>query len=885
MKKNFVIALCLLLAVNSLSGLVFAQKMQARKRPVVSEPTGRSSSVMGEIRASTDGVNGTVIDWHTTYELGNLGFNVYRGDADGTRRQVNDSLIVGSLVRFGEKREMAGGDLYSAYDPAGRADAVYYVETVSKYGEKALYGPVAPVYFPNLTTRSGYDARLRPDFTGSNNAIIEKNNPGSYKAGSPSMELSPVDPVNQRWVAAQPGVKIRVNKNGLYRISRAELQTAGFNVASPHANWQLYLYGVEQKIIVEPAGNYIEFYGRGLDIQNIDSQIYYLVTGPGAGQRMASTFRRPFSPNIGSVHFRNTTHYEPRSSYVYSQIVNGDGDNWFGPIISSSSISRTINIKDINTDRQKAYVEVVLHGLQNGVHSVKITLNGTDLGTVDFDGVVPASKTFTVNASLFQEGGNTFDFVGTGSLVDNTLLDYINIDYPRYYKADQNTLAFDTQNVHSTTVTGFNTPNVRVFDLFYPDDPMLILNTTTAPGAGGFDVLIPSGRAHPMLAVNENSLLSPVSITLNTPSNVSSVNSTADMLIISHGNFMAEANNWANYRRGQGLTVDVMNAEDVFDEFDYGLPTPTAVKNCLQYFKNTDPNFKYVLLIGDATYDPRNYLGTGFNDLIPTKFVNTSFGEAPSDESLGDFDNDAVAEMSIGRLPVRTPAEVTLILGKVTAFESVVQTSLSSRGVLFVADALRGWDFANTNRLLRAELPAPTPVAFIDFLETSDIPTIRNQIVDDINANNGRFIINYAGHGSIRVWSTSQIFRQVVVPQPPPPNPPILSEVQRLTNSGNKTSLFLMLTCLNGYFTDLSQDNLAEALVKAPNGGAPTSWASTGETTANIQETMATRFFHIVGLGTHQRLGDAIRESKQNAPDPDVPRTWALIGDPALKIK
>jgi hypothetical protein len=48
---------------------------------------------------------------------------------------------------------------------------------------------------------------------------------------------------------------------------------------------------------------------------------------------------------------------------------------------------------------------------------------------------------------------------------------------------------------------------------------------------------------------------------------------------------------------------------------------------------------------------------------------------------------------------------------------------------------------------------------------------------------------------------------------------------------------------------------------------------------------MATRFFHILGQGTYSRLGDAIKDSKQNAPNQEVPLTWVLLGDPALKIK
>jgi hypothetical protein len=429
-------------------------------------------------------------------------------------------------------------------------------------------------------------------------------------------------------------------------------------------------------------------------------------------------------------------------------------------------------------------------------------------------------------------------------------------------------------------VTGFNTPNIRVFDLYYENDPMLILNTTATPGANGFDVSIPSGRAHPMIAVNENSLLSPVSITLNTPSTLSSSASTADMLILSHGNFMAESNNWANYRRGQGLTVDVVNVEDVYDEFDFGLPTPGAVKAYLLYLKGIDANLKYVMLAGDSTYDSRNYTGLGYNDFIPTKFVDTPEGESPSDEFLGDGDGDGVAEMAIGRMTVRDGATMTFIQSKVAAFEASVANAMMTRGALFVADQPDGWDFDYMNHQLRNKLPVSMPATFVYALEDDPAPfnasVIRGRIINAVNA--GPFLVNYAGHGAPRVWSSLQIMRYT-------PNSPATNDVINFTNSGGNLSLFLMLTCLNGFFVDLSDDSIAEGVMKLPTGGSPTTWSSTGSTTPNIQEEMALVFFDLLGQGTYTRLGDATHAAKLSATSPEVPLTWAIIGDPALKIK
>src|SRR5207249_1669844 len=81
------------------------------------------------------------------------------------------------------------------------------------------------------------------------------------------------------------------------------------------------------------------------------------------------------------------------------------------------------------------------------------------------------------------------------------------------------------------------------------------------------------------------------------------------------------------------------------------------------------PAPRYVLLVGDASYDPRNYLGKGNADFIPTNYVVTTYTESPSDDSLADFDGDSVPEMAVGRLPVRTAAEAATVVGKIVGYE------------------------------------------------------------------------------------------------------------------------------------------------------------------------------------------------------------------------
>jgi hypothetical protein len=94
-----------------------------------------------------------------------------------------------------------------------------------------------------------------------------------------------------------------------------------------------------------------------------------------------------------------------------------------------------------------------------------------------------------------------------------------------------------------------------------------------------------------------------------------------------------------------------------------------------------------------------------------------------------------------------------------------------------------------------------------------------------------------------------------------------------------------MLTCLNGYFTG-NNTSLAEALLNSNTGGAVAAWASTGETTPDIQQIMGVHFYGQVAAGQITRLGDLIIDAKTVVPGGrDVRLSWALIGDPMLKTK
>jgi hypothetical protein len=830
-----------------------------------SNPVSGRAKLFASTAAFTDG-NGVWIEWRTEIENEILGFHVYRV-AGGEKQLASPVLFPGNLSPIGEKTTQ--GKNYSYFDPQGSAASTYVIESLDANGYKQTSREFYPQIVSDLTEKAGASSRELQKRSAGLNPSVQKedlNLPSDLKAEGETNNLAPADAqATQKWVASQPGAKITVKQDGLYRVTRAELQNAGFNVNAPVANWQLYADGVEQSINVAANGDYIEFYGRGVNTLATDARIYYAVVGAQPGKRMGTTFIRGISAKVGATNFSQAITKKDRVSYYYV-ILNGETENFFGlPITTSTPVFTNFNLPDIDFTSPTASVKVVAQGYTYVLHQIKIVLNGTEIGTFTGSNREEMSATFTVPTALLQDGANSIQWTSHNPGGDTSFIQSVEVIYPRRYRAAQERLSFYTPNYRTTRVQGFNTPDIRVFDLSDVTNPSLVTGLQVAQQGLTYEVVVPSARARVLYAVAGGGLLTAASIKPNAPSTLSTVAHNANLIIISYKDWMTQANDWANYRRAQGLSVEVVNVEDVLDEFDFGFPTPDAIRNFLNYAKNnwqTPPG--YVLLMGDATYDPRNFIATGEN-FIPAQIVDTTFMETGSDESLADFNDDGLAEIAIGRIPARDAATVTTLLGKTAAFEQSVG-SAPARGAVCASDLPDGFIFSEMCMRVFQPLPASIPKTFINRGDTNARPLLLSEL------NNGKYIVNYSGHGTFSAWAGNFFTR---------------NDVPLMTNTNDSQTIFVMLTCLNGYYVDAFSDGLAETLVKKSTGGAILSWTSSGQTTPDVQEIMGTRFYQQIGNNpTMQRMGDFVIDAKTSVTaGRDVRLSWVLLGDPTTKVK
>jgi hypothetical protein len=580
------------------------------------------------------------------------------------------------------------------------------------------------------------------------------------------------------------------------------------------------------------------------------------------------------------ANYSYTSLRKDRGVYFVS-LLNGDQENFFGQVITfNASNPATTTINSPNPDLNgagTAQLEIALQGVNLVNHQISVEFNGVIRGSFSFFGfALPnghAVQVFNIPASQLNNGANTIKFILPGG-PDLSIVDYIKLTYPHQFRADTGALKFMLRGTQSVTVDGFATSSVRLIDY---TDPFTvgISRPASAPSGSGFAISVPpsdppSKPPRLLYAIPDGQFDQPASLSLNQPSTLNLNSNDADFLIVSHKNFMTSVEPLRLARQNQGMVAKKVDVEDIYDEFSFGMHGPQAIRDFLQHAKtNWATRPRYIIFAGDATLDPRNYQNIGNFDFVPTKLVDATFNETASDDWLTDFDNDGIADIPVGRLPVRTAVDADLEISKIINF---LPANVPSSALLVAdEDPNHIFGFVETNDVFQTLMPPTMTVQRVNRGLGNPPPTDAQVRADIIAAfNNGRSLVSYSGHGNVDVWTGASLFTS--------------SDAFALTN-GNKLSFVVVMDCLNGYYQDPSLLSVSEALLKAPGGGAVAAFASSGLTIAQGQHEMGRELYTRLFSGPPMALGDAIKLAKAATFDIDVKRTWIFFGDPSMKIR
>ena len=869
---------------------------------------------------STD--KGVLLEWRTGYEVDNLGFNLYR-ETKGKRVLVNPSIIAGSAFTIGSRTPMTAGDSYAWLDPDGSPDSTYYLEDLDFNGSGTIHQAVAPIpetdttpSSPRRTMSSKYKRALllnelngqallqtadhssqrgwatlrrstehsappssvQSSFDNDDIAISRRGMPAlnrparSLKLPEPLLKATSTNLTavqQQKILAGMPALKLGVRTDGWYRVTQPALVAAGLDPNADMRNLQLFADGVQVPIKINSsntngplaAGDSIEFYGVALNTPSTDTREYWLVSGPTAGDRISPQSFKVAGPIGGSRNFDYTVERKERLIYI-SGLLNGDTENFFGRVLNSAPVSQTLTIRNIDEDYiATPQLEVALQGAVLQDHAVKVLVNGTEVGTMNFSGFSNEVKQFPLSAGVLREGDNTVTLQRTNGI---SLVDYLRLTYPHTYEAENNQLEFTVRG--RAYVYGFTVPRIVLVDITDPN-AVSVFNQKLDKVPGGYALKVNTPDTRRFLALSDQAAAQPSAITRNEPSTWSANTQGADLVIITPENFRTGVEPLAELRRNQGLSVTVVDVQDVYDEFSFGARTPRAIRDFLEWAgTNWAKAPRFVLLAGDGSYDPRGYLANTEKDLVPVRSIDTAVMETVSDDWFVDFDDDGVGDMAIGRLPARTATELNTMISKIVSYSP----SNESQNALMVADkmdAKTNFDFEAASNELGTLLSPGIGTQKI-FRGDNPASTVRDQIVSAINQ--GPLVVNFMGHGSVEVWTGG----------------PILSTTDAgAYQNGTRLPVFLMMTCLNAYYQNPSRESMAESLMRANGGGAVAVWASSGMTEPRPQFDVGRGLYQELFGSEPVTLGEAVRKAKIGSADRDVSRTLIFFGDPSMRIR
>ncbi|MDZ4680032.1 MAG: type IX secretion system sortase PorU [Saprospiraceae bacterium] len=474
-------------------------------------------------------------------------------------------------------------------------------------------------------------------------------------------------------------------------------------------------------------------------------------------------------------------------------------------------------------------------------------------------------------------------------------LDYIQLNVRRALSMNGNQMLFrdvQTTGFPDATFTLSNAGNtIAIWDITDPLRPKL-QETVISGTQLSFGVATPTLRE--FIGFNTSAgFLTPEAVGKILNQNLHGI-TRADMLIIYHPDFEAAAQQLAQHRNSHSnLTVAMAPVEQVYNEFSSGARDLAAIRDFAKLIYERDENFRYLLLVGDGSFDARNVYELGGN-FIPVfeREALDALSAFPTDDYYAIFygtnrDNLVLGSLNVGlgRLPVKTPEEAQAVVSKIIQYDINPAAFGDWRNQLvFIGDdedsnqhmgdadeiankIKNSFPYFNINKLYLDAFPQ------VNTLGGNRVPALTEAINKAIFK--GALVMTYLGHGGPKGWAQERILS--------------ISDITAWDND-QRTPLLVTATCTFAGFDDPAFVTAGEEVILNPKGGAmalmTTTRAVFANSNADLTEKALFRLFQPVD-GHTASLGEAMRLSKNTFTGESSvvnARKFALLGDPAQQI-
>lgn len=559
-------------------------------------------------------------------------------------------------------------------------------------------------------------------------------------------------------------------------------------------------------------------------------------------------------------------------------------------------------------------------------HSAISYVNGDSVaaaGWEDLDMVMLSGTTTSATVSSAINVSVPLRTSGDADIQDNIYLDWIEIDYLRELTATDDSLAFfvdaDSAAACAYRIRGLTrAEDWLLLDASDPRAPLLLTPTLTTDQEGivcDFRV-IPAGDAAHLVLVQRDAAATPAAVARWTQHRDPSApllreRATAvDYLIVTSEEYWEAAEALQAHRSehfpgpdGDSASVGriaVVAASQIFDEFAGGLHDPTALRNFCAFARAYwrggagEPTLRYLLLLGNAYYDPRHHFGGGANDDVPShhyyeweRQLNPYWSPAFFGDdwfALLDGPADEGLDLAVGRIPAATLQQANNMVAKIIAYDTDAPPGAwRTRVTLAADDVCQGRDpdglgfghMNQTERLSRDGIPADVRERKIYLYEygADCVYDRKPEATADLLASlaEGTLLFNFIGHGS-----EVQLADERLVEKP---------TILALENYDRP---FLMITasCAVGKFAH-GGDGLGLNMIRIADRGALAVLSASSMAASTINAYLNTQMLQ--GLFPENTLrhtvafGPALQTAKQINNEAND-RRYNLFGDPASRF-
>ena len=869
----------------------------------------------------------------------------YRPDAEGVATPPCAHKI---LVGIPPKGDVSLSVVETVLTPSATSGPVADACAPSSHSEPAFLGPTGLLREQRVIEL--WFAGLGPDASVYEEIVVDLHLPPAESDAEPRLdpfaeELYAGAVVNyeqaRRWrrgpaPVARPksfarmhrqALKISLRQTGIYQVFGADLQKAGVDLGtiSPHEIALLYgggrplplensdAPGSELRAVeillddggdgrFDPQDSFL-FYGESLSrwVRDPDTgdfeylfnpyshtNVYWLF--PSGEDDAARGTVRPSSSGTASITtdtYRVRLHQETETATTFVALGNiASGSEWYWEDFRAGD-TETFGLVIRRPAAGPTTIRLRFVARTESTRRFNVAWNNRRVGSARFETVAPHLFEFTTSISP-TDGVNELTLENTSGTL--SLFDWYELEFDRQLEAERDELFFDAADNSGLVeyqLGGFTDEETpRLFDVSGGFDE--IIDFAHDPATGTVVFADTAGPAQSYVALTSSRM--------KTPNRIEAIDQTdlklgsvfgADYLIISHADFLDEADRLAAWRAsdnrfGPAVSTAVVDIQEIYDTFSAGLLDPTAIRDFVRHTtSNWDPVPFFVLLFGDGSYDYKNNSGTSTGNWIPPyEDEDLTY----DDWYVSVFGEDELPDMAIGRLPVQTVIDARTVVDKLIDYDADPEVGdWQARSLLVVDDTFNADDrtrveiefIRDSEEFASRFLPADVDVEklyLLEFpLEGRFKPRARDAFVERFNA--GAVLLVYIGHGNSRVFAHEHIF---VLP----------TDLEEIANDRRLPFLYTAASQM-AVFDDPLRDSIPEAFLKLSGGGVIGMIGAT-RVGFHLSNMILARSFHDVMFRSgrqHVPVGLGLMEAKAIAPA-DILKIlrYNLFGDPLTRL-